>query len=73
MHTGSVWRLIVGEGDLGWKSVGVLELTALPTIGEERWVPWVREADVLLVDCGDALYLCHWRTAGSGLAELLAT
>ena len=46
--------------DLGWKSVGVLELTALPSIGEERWVPWVREADVLLVDGGDATYLCHW-------------
>ena len=55
---------------LGWKSVGVLELTALPTIGEERWVPWVREADVLLVDGGDATYLCHWMRE-SGLADLL--
>ena len=45
---------------LGWKSLGVLELTALPSINEERWVPWVREADVLLVNGGDALYLCHW-------------
>ena len=36
--------------DLGWKSVGVLELTALPSIDEERWVPLVRETDVLLVD-----------------------
>jgi dipeptidase E len=55
---------------LGWKSLGVLELTALPTIGEERWVPWVREADVLLVDGGDATYLCHWMQQ-SGLADLL--
>jgi dipeptidase E len=55
---------------LGWKSVGVLELTALPSIGEERWVPWVREADVLLVDGGDAAYLCHWMHQ-SGLASLL--
>jgi dipeptidase E len=55
-----------------WKSLGVLELTALPTIGEERWVPWVREADVLLVDGGDATYLCHWLRQ-SGLAELLAS
>jgi len=55
---------------LGWKSVGLLELTALPTIGEERWVPWVREADVLLVDGGDATYLCHWMRQ-SGLADLL--
>ena len=55
---------------LGWGSLGVLELTALPTIGAERWVPWVREADVLLVDGGDATYLCHWMRE-SGLADLL--
>ena len=55
---------------LGWKSLGVLELTALPTIGAERWVSWVREADVLLVDGGDATYLSHWMRE-SGLAELL--
>ncbi len=55
---------------LGWKSVGVLELTALPSISRERWVPWVRDADVLLVDGGDATFLCHWMQA-SGLAELL--
>jgi hypothetical protein len=46
--------------ELGWKSVGVLELTALPSIDKERWVSWVREADALLVNGGDALYLCHW-------------
>lgn len=51
------WHTVSG---LGWKSLGLLELTALPTIGEERWVPWVREADVLLVDGGEATYLCHW-------------
>src|SRR6195952_4041598 len=71
----SAWRFISGRSgapmcDLGWKSVGVLELTALPSIGEERWVPWVREADVLLVDGGDATYLCHWMRE-SGLADLL--
>ena len=59
-----------GLATLGWKSLGVLELTALPSISEERWVPWVREADVLLVDGGDATYLCHWMRQ-SGLAELL--
>jgi dipeptidase E len=42
---------------LGWASLGVLELTALPTVGAQRWVPWVREADVLLADGGDATYL----------------
>lgn len=51
------WHMMTS---LGWASLGVLELTALPSIGEERWVPWVREADVLLVDGGDTTYLCHW-------------
>ncbi|MFC4554920.1 Type 1 glutamine amidotransferase-like domain-containing protein [Georgenia faecalis] len=55
---------------LGWASLGVLELTALPTVPAERWVPWVRAADVLLVDGGDATYLCHWMRE-SGLAALL--
>jgi dipeptidase E len=61
-----------GMTAMEWKSLGVLELTALPSIGEERWVPWVREADALLVDGGDATYLCHWMRQ-SGLADLLAT
>jgi dipeptidase E len=56
--------------DLGWKSVGVLELTALPSIDAERWVPLVREADALLVAGGDVLYLCHWMRE-SGLVDLL--
>jgi dipeptidase E len=55
---------------MGWRSVGVLELTALPTIGVERWVEWVHDADALLVDGGDATYLCHWMRK-SGLADLL--
>ena len=73
---GGVWRFISGREprcpmcELGWKSLGVLELTALPSIGEERWVPWVRETDVLLVNGGDALYLCYWMRQ-SGLADLL--
>jgi dipeptidase E len=72
---GGAWRFVTGQSttpmcELGWKSLGVLELTALPSIGEERWVPWVQEADVLLVNGGDALYLCHWMRE-SGLADLL--
>ena len=39
---------------LGWGAVGLLELTALESVGEQRWVPWVEQADVLLVDGGDA-------------------
>ena len=73
---GEAWRFISGREprcpmcELGWKSLGVLELTALPSIGAERWVPWVRETNVLLVNGGDALYLCHWMRQ-SGLAELV--
>ncbi|QFF97829.1 peptidase E [Psychrobacillus glaciei] len=68
------WQFISGNSDnpmvdLGWKSVGVLELTALPSIDEDRWVPLVRETDVLLVSGGDALYLCHWMFQ-SGLKDL---
>ena len=55
---------------LGWKSMGVLELTALPSIDKERWVKWVRETEVLLVGGGDAIYLCYWMQQ-SGLADLL--
>ncbi len=70
------WRFISGQEpqspmtELGWKSVGVLELTALPSIDKERWISWIRETDVLLVNGGDALYLCHWMRQ-SGLADLL--
>ena len=56
--------------ELGWKSVGVLELSALPSIERENWVPLVRETDTLLVSGGDALYLSHWMRE-SGLADLL--
>lgn len=56
--------------DLGWKSVGVLELTALPSIEQERWIGWVRDADVLLVAGGEPTYLAYWMRQ-SGLADLL--
>src|SRR4051812_29583908 len=70
------WNFISGQEprcpmtELGWKSLGVLELTALPSIDEELWVPLVQETDALLVNGGDSLYLCHWMRE-SGLADLL--
>jgi dipeptidase E len=73
---GRAWNFIAGQEpqtpmcELGWKSLGVLELTALPSIDKDRWVSWVRKADALLVNGGDALYLNHWMRE-SGLAELL--
>ena len=70
------WKFIAGVEprtpmvELGWKSVGILELAALPSIGDDRWVSWVRDADVLLVNGGDPLYLSYWMRE-SGLADLL--
>jgi len=70
------YKFISGREDycpmsgLGWKSVGVLELTALPSLDRDRWVGWVQAADVLLVNGGDAGYLAHWMRE-SGLADLL--
>jgi dipeptidase E len=68
-------RFISGQSEqpmteLGWKSIGVLELTALPSIDEKQWVPLVRETDVLLASGGDALYLAHWLRQ-SGLVDLM--
>jgi dipeptidase E len=70
-----VYRFISGATmgamcGLGWKSLGVLELTALPSIKEECWVPDVQAADALLVWGGSPLYLCYWMRQ-SGLADLL--
>jgi dipeptidase E len=73
---GHAWRFISGRDartpvcELGWKSLGVLELTALPSIDKERWIPMLQETDVLLVGGGDPLYLCYWMRQ-SGLADLL--
>jgi dipeptidase E len=70
------WNFISGQEpecpmcELGWKTLGVLELTALPSIDEALWVPMVEETDVLLVNGGDPLYLCYWMRQ-SGLAERL--
>ncbi len=69
------WNFIAGEepetpmAELGWKSVGVLELTALPSLDPARWQAAVKEADVLLVNGGDTIYLDRWMRE-SGLAEL---
>jgi dipeptidase E len=70
-----VYRFISGSApgpmcELGWKSLGVLELTALPSIREEHWIPEVQQTDALLVWGGSPLYLCYWMRQ-SGLADLL--
>ena len=73
----SAWHAISGPAapvlyDLGWKSMGILELTALPSIEEAAWVPSVQAADALLVWGGDPLFLADWMRR-SGLTALLPT
>lgn len=71
----NAWRFISGQNpetpmcELGWNSLGVLELSVLPTIAAKNWVPLVQETDVLLVGGGDALYLSYWMQQ-SGLSDL---
>jgi dipeptidase E len=74
---GLAWRAICGKTssplcELGWKSLGILELTALPSIEKAAWVPTVRDADALLVWGGDPLFLANWMRR-SGLTDLLPT
>jgi dipeptidase E len=69
------WKAMSGKAksplaELGWKSMGVFELTALPSIDKKVWVKSVEDADVLLVWGGDPVYLAYWMLQ-SGLAELL--
>jgi dipeptidase E len=70
------YRQIVGADDdgsamtqLGWKSVGLLELTALPSIDRDQWVGLVKGVDAILVEGGDPMFLHHWMRE-SGLADL---
>ena len=69
------WGFVSGDGEtpmveLGWKSMGVLELTALPSIKQEYWMDLVKQTDVFLVNGGDPLYLAYWMKQ-SGFAELV--
>src|SRR5688572_6679279 len=71
----TAWQAISGQfkgslAGLGWKSLGVLELTALPSLKEELWLPLLQKVDALLVEGGDALYLYYWMQQ-SGVAKLL--
>lgn len=70
------WNFLAGKeprtpmGELGWRSLGVLELTAIASLEPTRWRPAVEAADVFLVNGGDAIYLDRWMRE-SGLAALL--
>jgi dipeptidase E len=69
------WQAATGKTkspfcQLGWKSLGLLELTTLPSIKREIWLSAIEEADALLAWGGDPLYLSYWMKE-SGLADLL--
>ncbi len=69
------WNPISGEAasrmcQLGWKSMGILELSVLPSISKEKWLPSLEEADALLVWGGDPLFISYWMQE-SGLTTLL--
>src|ERR1700760_2202232 len=75
--TGMAYRAVCGQAptplcELGWKSLGLLELTALPSIDRSAWVPAVEETDALLVWGGDPLFLSYWMHE-SGLPDLLSS
>ena len=74
-YAAMAWQAFFGKAqsplcELGWKSLGVLELTSLPSIARKDWVPMVEETDALLVWGGDPLYLAQWMRK-SGLTDLL--
>ncbi len=66
----NAWQVIKGWGDLGWKTLGVLELTALPGLPKEIWLPQLEETDAIIVGGGNKFYLSHWMEK-SGLFDLL--
>lgn len=70
-------RIVTGRAEtplceLGWKSLGLLELSVLASVDRDTWLPSVDAADVLLVSGGDPLFLCHWMRR-CGLVEIMAS
>jgi dipeptidase E len=73
----SAWRFIAGRAstpmcELGWKSLGVLELAALPSIDRDVWTSTVLGTDAILVNGGDPMFLNYWMKE-SGFADVLAS
>ncbi|AHF15672.1 Type 1 glutamine amidotransferase-like domain-containing protein [Niabella soli] len=71
------WNPIGGEAasrmcQLGWKSIGILEPSILPSIDKNNWLPALKEADALLVWGGDPIFINYWMKE-SGLTDLLPT
>jgi len=58
--------------ELGWKSLGILELSAMSETELPLWHSALESTDALLVSGGDALFLHYWMRK-SGLAELVSS
>ena len=64
------WESLQSLGNLGWKKFGVLELTALPSLNKDIWLPEVEAADAIIVGQGNGFYLSFWMQK-SGLFDIL--
>ena len=69
------WYPIGGQAaprmcQLGWKSMGILEPSVLPSIDKANWLPTLEETDALLVWGGDPLFIAYWMRQ-SGLTDIL--
>jgi len=64
------WITLQSLGNLGWKKLGVLELTALPSLNKDVWLPEVEAADAIIVGGGNGFYLSFWMQK-SGLFDIL--
>lgn len=63
-------REMRGLDAMGWKGLGVLELTAIPTLPEDIWLPAIEAADLIYICGGNGGYLSYWMHE-SGLADTL--
>ena len=57
---GYAWQELRELGEMGWRGFGVLELTALPSILEEHWLPAVEAAAGNDDGVGNGGYLSYW-------------
>ncbi len=51
-----LWENLIVQSNVGWKSVSILELLALPSIPKSTWLPSLEEVDVIYVDGGNTPY-----------------
>lgn len=64
------WQALEQARPSEWESFGILELTALPDLPPDLWMPALRSADVIMVGGGNTPYLSHWFQR-SGFSEAL--